>query len=157
MEQPYLNPATLAPLPTASKEDGGVSIKGITSAKLWARRRRRSLFVPQRCQEDFGNAFLSHADFPITRAKSLSALNREPRKETFNNQVAHKMMEQVLNMELSFKSYDAKECANASNNITKKLKERLLNTFNLSGCKVVCLCYITKRAKPSLAAVLGMK
>lgn len=154
MEQPFLNPATLAPLPTASKEEGGVSIKGITSSKLWARRRRRSLFVPQRRQEDFGSAFLSHADFPKARAMSLSALNRE-RKEEFNKQAAHKIMEQVLNMELSFKSYEAKECANASNNITKKLKEKLCNTFDLSGCKVICLCYITKRARPSLAIDSG--
>ena len=154
MEPPFLNPTTLVPLPTASKEEGGVSIKGITSAKLWARRRRRSLFVPQRSQEDFGSAFLSHADFPKARAKSLLALNLE-RKEEFNKQAVHKMMEQVLNMELSFKSYDAKECANASNNITQNLKEKLCNTFDLSGCKVICLCYITKRAKPSLAIDSG--
>lgn len=154
MEQPHLNPATLTPLLTALNEEAGISIKGIPNAKLWARRRRRSLFVPQRCQEDFGSAFLSHADFPKARAKSLLSLNRE-RKEEFSGQAAHKMMEQVLNMELSFKSYDAKECANASSNITKKLKEKLFNTFDLSGCKVICLCYITKRAKPSLAIDSG--
>lgn len=154
MEQPYLSPATLEPLPSASKDDGGESMKAISSAKLWARRRRRSLFVPQRCQDDFGSAFLSHADFPKPRAKSLLALSRQ-RKEEFSEQAAHKIMEDVLNMELSFKSYDAKECADASNNITKKLKEKLFNAFDLSGCKVVCLCYITKRAKPSLAIDSG--
>ena len=154
MEQPYLNPATLAPLPSASKDNGCESMKGISSEKLWARRRRRSLFVPQRCQDDFGSAFLSHADFPKARAKSLLALSRQ-RKEEFSEQAAHKIMEHVLNMELSFKSYDAKECADASNNITKKLKEKLFNAFDLSGCKVVCLCHITKRAKPSLAIDSG--
>ena len=153
MEQPYLNPAALAPLPTAVNDEAGISIKGIASSKLWACRRRRSLFVPQRCQEDFGSAFLSHADFPKAKAKSLS-LNRV-RKEEFSTQAAHKMMEQVLNMELSFKSYDEKECANASSNITKNLKEKLFNTFDLSGCKVICLCYVTKRAKPSLAIDSG--
>lgn len=154
MDQPYLNPATLVPLPTVLKEEGGTSVKGIASAKFWARTRRASLFVPQRCQEDFGSAFLSHADFPKPRAKSLISLNLE-RKEEFSEQEAHKMMEQVLNMELSFKSYDAKECSNASSNIASKLKEKLFNTFDLSGCKVICLCYITKRAKPSLAIDSG--
>ena len=154
MEQPYLNSATLAPLPTALNEEAGRSNKSIASAKLWARRRRRSLFVPQRCQEDLGSAFLSHADFPKARVKSLLSLNRE-RKEEFCEQAARKTMEQVLNMELSFKSYDAKECANASGNITKKMKEKLFNTFDLSGCKVICLCYVTKRSKPSLAIDSG--
>ena len=154
MEQPYLSPATLSPLPSASKDDGGESMKAISSAKLWARRRRRSLFVPQRCQDDFGSAFLTHADFPKARAKSLLALSRQ-RKEEFSEQAARKIMEHFLNTELSFKSYDAKECADASNNITKKLKEKLFNTFDLSGCKVVCLCHITKRAKPSLAIDSG--
>ena len=153
MEQPFLNPATLAPL-SAPSEGGSMSIKAITNAKLWARRRRRSLFVPHRCEEDYGNAFLSHADFPKARAKSLSALNHK-RKAAFDKQTAHKIMEQVLNMELSFKSYDAKECANASNNIVKILKEKLYSTFDLSGCKFICLCYITKRAKPSLAIDSG--
>lgn len=154
MEQPYLSPATVAPFPSASKDDGGESMKAISSAKLWVRRRRRSLFVPQRCQDDFGSAFLTHADFPKARAKSLLALSRQ-RKEEFSEQAARKIMEHFLNMELSFKSYNAKECADASNNITKKLKEKLFNTFDLSGCKVVCLCHITKRAKPSLAIDSG--
>ena len=154
MDQPYLNPTTLVPLSTALNEEAGLSMKGIASSKLWARRRRTSLFVPQRCQGDFGSAFLSHADFPKAKAKSLLSLNLE-RKEKFSEQAAHKIMERVLNMELSFKSYDAKECANASSNITKKLKEKLFNAFDLSGCKVICLCYITKRAKPSLAIDSG--
>jgi len=154
VEQPFLNSITLTPLPTALNEEAGMSVTGIASENLWARRRRRSLFVPQRCQEDLGNAFLSHADFPKAKMKSLPSLTRE-RREEFTEQAAHKMMEQVLNMELSFKSYDAKECANASSNITKKLKEQLFNAFDLSGCKVVCLCYITKRAKPSLAIDSG--
>lgn len=154
MDQSYLNPATLVPLPTALNEEGGISLKGVASANLWTRRRRASLFVPQRCQEDFGSAFLSHADFPKPRAKSLLSLNLE-RKEEFSEQAAHKIMDQVLNMELSFKSYDAKECATASSNIAKKLKEKLFNTFDLSGCKFICLCYITKRAKPSLAIDSG--
>ena len=154
MDQPYLNPASLVPLPTALNKEAGISMKGIASEKLWARRRRTSLFIPQRCQEDFGSASLSHADFPKPRAKSLLTLNLE-RKEEFSEQAAHKIMEQVLNMELSFKSYNAKECANASNDIAKKLKEKLFNAFDLSGCKIICLCYITKRAKPSLAIDSG--
>lgn len=153
MEQSSLNPATLTPM-SSTKEKTGISIRGVTSAKLWARRRRKSLFVPQRSETDFGNAFMTHADFPKARAKSLSALSRE-RKLEFDKQMAYKMMEQVLNMELSFKSYDSKECAIASNKIAKTLKDKLSATFDLSGCKVVCLCYITKRAKPSLAIDSG--
>ncbi|KAL9951401.1 hypothetical protein ACROYT_G044055 [Oculina patagonica] len=153
MEQPFLNPAALAPLP-ASSEEGSMSIKAIANAKLWARRRRRSLFDPHRCENDYGDSFLSHADFPQARAKSLLAQNHD-NKAAFDKQTAHKIMEQVLNMELSFKSYDAKECANASNNIAKVLKEKLCSTFDLSGCKLVCLCYITKRAKPSLSIDSG--
>ena len=156
MERHFVNPATLAPLPSPPEggNQGSMSIKAIASAKLWARRRRRSLFDPRRCEDDYGNAFLSHADFPKSRAKSLSALNRD-RKAAFDKQTAHKMMEQLLNMELSFKAYDAKECAHASNNIAKILKEKIHNTFDLSGYKVICLCYITKRSKPSLAIDSG--
>lgn len=159
MDQPFLNPATLAPLSPSLEESGGggggsMSIKSITNAKLWARRRRRSLFDPQRRENDFGCAFLAHADFPKARTKSLSALHRE-RKADFDKQTAYKMMEQVMNMELAFKSYDAKECATASNKIAKTIKEKLWNMFDLSNCKVVCLCYITKRAKPSLAIDSG--
>ncbi|KAL9951400.1 hypothetical protein ACROYT_G044054 [Oculina patagonica] len=142
MDQPFLNPDALAP--RAPSEEGSMSIKTIANAKLWARRRRRSLFDPRGNEDDYGNSFLSHADFPQARAKS-----------TFTTKTAHKIMEQVLNMELSFKSYDVKECANASNNISKVLKEKLCSTFDLSGCKLVCLCYITKRSKPSLAIDSG--
>ncbi|XP_022786593.1 uncharacterized protein LOC111326788 [Stylophora pistillata] len=122
--------------------------------KLQAQRRRRSLFVPQRCETDYGNALLTHADFPKARIKSLCALNRE-RKLQYDKQLAHKMMEQVANIELSFKSYDIKECETASNKITNTLNKKLSSTFDLSGCKMICLCYIAKRAKPSLSIDSG--
>jgi len=58
-------------------------------------------------------------------------------------------------VELSFKAYDTKECAASSHKIAKLVKEKICNTFDLLGCKVICLCYITKRAKPSLAIDSG--
>lgn len=154
MEQSILNPPTLTPLSASKEPEPHLTLKGVTQAKLWARRRRRSLFVPERCESDIGNAFLTHADFPKTRAKSLSALNRE-RKQEFEKQAAYKILEQVLNVELSFKSYDGKECAASSHKIAKLVKDKICNTFELPGCKVISLCYITKRAKPSLAIDSG--
>lgn len=154
MEQSSLNPATLTPVSSPKEETTGLTIRQVANVKIWAHRRRKSLFVPQRCETDYGNALLTHADFPKARAKSLSALNRD-RKLQFDKQMAHKMMEQVLNMELSFKSYDLKECEIASKKIAKTLNEKLSSAFDLSGCKMICLCYITKRAKPSLAIDSG--
>ena len=154
MEHSTLNPPALTPLHTSHESEPSLTLRGLTNAKLWARRRRRSLFVPQRCESDIGNAFLTHADFPKARANSLTSLNRD-RKEEFEKQAAYKIIEQVINMELSFKSYDAKECAASSQKIAKLIKDKICNTFDLSGCKVICSCYVTKRAKPSLAIDSG--
>ena len=154
MEQSTLNPPALSPVSTPEESEPRLTLKGVASAKLWASRRRRSLFVPERCENDIGNAFLTHADFPTARGKSLSSLNRQ-KKEQFEKQAAYRILEQTVNMELSFKAYDAKECAASSHKIAKLVKEKICNTFDLPGCKVICLCYITKRAKPSLAIDSG--
>ena len=154
MEHSTLNPSALKPLPTSHEPEPSLALRGLTNAKQWTRQRRRSLFVPQRCESDIGNAFLTHADFPKTRARSLSSLTRD-KKEEFEKQAAYKIIEQVINMELSFKSYDAKECAASAENIAKLIKEKICNTFNLPGCKVICSCYVTKRDKPSLAIDSG--
>ena len=153
MDQSNLTPATLATV-TESNEEPHLSLRGVVDAKLWARRRRHSLFVPQRSESDFGNAFLTHADFPKIRAKSLSALGCV-RKQVFDKQETYRILEQTVNMELSFKSYDAKECFASSHEIAKMAKEKICSMFWLSGYKVICLCYITKRAKPSLAIDSG--
>lgn len=154
MEHLTLNPPALKPLPTSHESEPSLTLRGLPNAKLWARRRRRSLFVPQRCESDIGNAFLTHADFPKARAKSLCSLNRD-KKEEFEKQAAYNIIEQVINMELSFKSYDDKECAASSHKIAKKIKEKICNKFDLPDCKVICCCYVTKRAKPSLAIDSG--
>lgn len=155
MEKLSLNPATLAPVPESKAGEPRLSLNGIVGAKLWAaRRRRRSFFIPHRCENDIGNCFLSHADFPKARAKSLTALGVQ-KKEEFKKQGACRILEQTMNTELSLKKYDAKECSASSHKIAKLAKERICSTYELTGCKVICLCYITKRAKPSLTIDSG--
>lgn len=154
MDEPSLNPATLAPVSESKAGEPRLSLNGIVGAKLWARRRKNSLFIPHRCENDIGNSFLSHADFPKARAKSVTALGVQ-KKDEFNKQGAYRILEQTMNTELSFKNYDAKECSASSHKIAKLAKEKICSTYELTGCKVICLCYITKRAKPSLAIDSG--
>ena len=154
MEQTTLSHVTLSPSPTSQESEPSLTLRGLTNAKLWARRRRRSLFDLQRRTSDIGNALLSHADFPKVRARSLSSLHRDKKKK-FEKQGAYQLLEQVMKMELSFTRYDAKECAASSHKIATLVKEKICNMFDLPGCKVISLCYITKRAKPSMAIDSG--
>lgn len=154
MEQTTLNQAILSPSPTSQESEPNLSLRGLANAKPWAHGRRRSLFDLQRRTNDIGNALLSHADFPKVRARSVSSLHHD-KNNTFEKQAAYKVLEQVINMELSFTRYDAKECAASSHKIATLVKEKICNTFDLPGCKVISLCYITKRAKPSIAIDSG--
>lgn len=127
-----------------------------TPVKPHTQRRRASLFEPQVRSNDFGNSWLVHADFPRRRSNSLTSLRPVDKREKFEKQRVHRIVQQVLSMELErFKSYNDKECEDASRKIAFIVKDRVCSAFDLSGCKVICLCYITKRAKPSLAIDSG--
>lgn len=127
-----------------------------TPVKPHTQRRRASLFEPQIRANDFGNSSLVHADFPRRRSNSLTSLRPVDKREKFEKQRAHRIVQQVLSRELErFKSYNDKACGDASRKIAFIVKDRVCSAFDLSGCKVICLCYITKRAKPSLAIDSG--
>ena len=134
-----------------SKDDNHFSIKTISSAKMFARRaRRRSLFIPERSHDDIGTSVLAHADFPQARAKSFTSLSKEHREPGCDKEIAHKIMEEIMNQELAHKKYDAKECASITHEIVDAIQNRVSSVLNLRGFKLVCTCYITKRAKNSM-------
>ena len=132
-----------------SEDDNHISIKTISSAKMVARRaRRRSLFSPERSHgDDIGTSVLAHADFP---QGSFTSLNEEHREPGCDKEIAHKIMEEIMNQELAHKKYDAKECASITHEIVDAIQNRVSSVLNLRGFKLVCTCYITKRAKNSM-------
>ena len=157
MEESLSSTAAFMPVETLTAE--GLLLPSISttdSSKSLTRRRRNSLFEPRRCSLDVGNAFLSHADFPKSRMKASVSLNHQINSYyEFNKEAAYRIMEQVVSMELSLKSYNSKECALSTQNISLLIKDKLSSSFDLSHYKIICLCQISKRAKPSPAIDSG--
>ena len=135
----------------ASNDEVHLTMRGISTAKVMARRaRRHSLFIPKKSDDDIGISVLAHADFPQPRPRSLSSLDKTQREPGFDKEIAHKIMDEVMSQELAYKAYDLKECSSLSQGIVDGIRSRVSSTFSLSGFKLLCTCNITKRARNSM-------
>lgn len=135
-----------------------LSLGTIAAMKVMAgRARRRSLFDFDRAEVDIGKSTLSHADFPTTpdikeRASSFDGENTN--ELGFDRVMIYGILEQEMNKKLTGKYYEHAQCDITARQIANAVKDRIA-ALSIKNFKIVCVCYITKRAHPSMKLESG--
>lgn len=160
MEGSHLSSPILSPAPPkeppkdpTENEDSNsdtLSFDAVVKAKMLAgrTRRRRSLFEPEKCENDIGASILSHADFPApSRSPSKMAHSEDM---GFDKELIYKILEHEMNQKLQSKTYDSPtECESICRQLANAVKERI-SELEIKNYKVVCTFFISKRCKPSM-------
>jgi len=152
------NPTNMSDDDEEPNDERRLSFETISKMKVMAgRARRRSLFDFDRADIDIGQSTLSHADFPTTpdikvRSSSFSEENKS--ELGFDKVLICGILEQEMNKKLTGKYYEHTECEIFSRQIVTAVKERIA-ALNIKNFKIICVCYITKRASPSMKLESG--
>jgi len=136
---------------------GNLSFTTVVRAKVLASRakRRRSLFDCEKSDVDFGMSTLSHADFPTPTALRRRATSLVTYEELgFDKQMMFEILEQEMNNKLNGKEYDPARCDLLSKQLVIAVRDRI-TTMNLKNFKILCVCYISKRASPAMTVESG--
>lgn len=156
LSSPVFTSASTKESPKDSNEDtdfvpGSISFGAVVKAKMMAgrARRRRSLFEPEKCENDIGESVLSHADFPAPSMSRSPSKMANSEDMGFDRELIYEILEHEVKQKLQSKTYDSSECESICRQLANAVKERI-SALEIKNYKIVCSFYISKRAKPSM-------